>query len=479
MAVGQQPPTGSSSLPAPAPTPYGTGPGVPSPGTPVPDVPDVPGAAMAELEEPAATDIAIAAAAAPEIVADTLGQYVQGWFRRVRSGDSGSLPVVAALVIIVVAFRIKEPTYLSAGNLVNLFNYMVVFALFAMAEVFVLLLGEIDLSIVYNAGIGAALIAALAAKPYKLPLLGMTTFPWWLAILIGIATTTLLGLVLGTLITRLRLPAFIVTLAGFLCFEGLMLWLFSQFTVALSGTIPISSGVLTDLVAGNITPLVSWIVMVVLVLAFSAYSVIRNVRLRATGLVTVPMGFALLKCAAVGAAGVVVVAVCSVNRGTASVPNRGVPWSIPILLAIFSAATVLMSRTRFGRYIYAIGGHAEAARRAGINVKMIRTLAFGLTGMMAGFAGMMYLSLLGSISSDIDTYYMLYGVAAAVIGGTSLFGGRGKVFHGILGGLVIAAVYWGIDIWGLPAEYEYISVAIVLLVAITVDSLARGGRALR
>jgi D-xylose transport system permease protein len=340
-----------------------------------------------------------------------------------------------------------------------------------MAEVFVLLLGELDLSIVYNAGIGATLMAAFVAGPYNLP--------WWVAILIGLATTTVIGLLLGTLITRLRLPAFIVTLAGFLGFEGVMLWLFGRFSIALSGTIPITNKVLTDLVAGSITPVAGWVAMAVLVVAFGVYNVMRNMRLRASGLVTAPVGLTVLKAGAVAIAAIVVVTICNINRGTPTFPDRGVPWSIPILLAIFAADTLLLGRTRFGRYVYAIGGNAEAARRAGINVSRIRTVAFGLTGMMAGLAGMMYLSLLGSISSDIDTSYMLYAVAAAVIGGTSLFGGRGKALHGILGALVIAAVYNGIELMGLGAEYEYMVVAVVLLIAITVDSFARGVRRTR
>ncbi|HUB70467.1 MAG TPA: hypothetical protein VL984_08595 [Acidimicrobiales bacterium] len=461
MAIGQpQPSPGGAPLPDGTDVPYGNLPAAPA---------AVATTIVPELEEPVAEELAVVAA--PEVVADTLTQYVGAWWRRVRSGDSGVLPVVIALVLIVVFFQVKEPKYLSAGNLVNLFNQLVVFAIFAMAEVFVLLLGEIDLSIVYNAGIGAGLMAALVAPPYSLP--------WWLAILIGVATTSFIGLVLGTLITRLRLPAFIVTLAAFLGLEGVMLWMFDRFSVAVGGVIIISNHVLTDLVAGNISPTASWLVMAVLVVAFGVYNVFRDSRRRASGLVTPPMGLTLLKGAAVAAAGVVVVAICNVNRGSPKVPNSGVPWSIPILLGIFAAATLLLSRTRFGRYVYAIGGNAEAARRAGINVPLIRTVAFGLTGLMAGLAGMMYLSWLGSIATDIDPSYMLYAVAAAVIGGTTLYGGRGKALHGVLGGLVIAAVYNGIDLMGLGAAVEDMVVALVLLISITVDSIARGGKRIR
>jgi len=428
------------------------------------------GTATPGLEEDVPPE-ALVLVAAPEIVANTLGDYMTAWWHKVRSGDSGVLPVVIALVLIVIVFETLRHKFLSADNLVDLFNQMVVFALFAMAEVFVLLLGEIDLSVVYNAGIGAGLIAALVAPPYNLP--------WWLCILIGVGACAAVGLILGTLITRLRLPAFIVTLAAFLGLEGVMLWMFDRFSVAVGGVIEVSNPTLTNLVAGNISVPVSRVVRGVLVLAYGAYSVVRNIRRRATGLVTPPMGFTLLKSAAVAVAGIVVVFVCSFNRGTKTFAEQGVPWSIPILLGILAVASLLLSRTRFGRYVYAIGGNSEAARRAGINVNLIRTIAFGLTGLMAGLAGTMYLSLLGSIATDIDPSYMLYAVAAAVIGGTSLYGGRGKALHGLLGGLVIATVYNGIFLMGFGADVEYMIVAVVLLAAITVDSLTRGGQKAR
>jgi len=463
MAI-TQPPAGGSSVPGaedtatvPITIPSGA------------DVPELEREELVEEEDEELPPPSVIIAAAPEVVADTLGDYLSAWWRRVRSGDSGVLPVVVALVLMIVVFQLLRDKFLSAGNLVDLFNQMV--ALFAMAEVFVLLLGEIDLSVVYNAGIGAGLIAALVAPPYNLP--------WWLCIVIGVGTCAVVGMVLGTLITRLRLPSFIVTLAAFLGLEGVMLWMFARFSVAVGGVIEVSNSTLTNLVAGNISVSVSWVVMAILVLAFGVYSVVRNVYRHAAGLVTPPMGFVLLKTAAVAGAGVVVVVVCSFNRGSETLAERGVPWSIPILLGILALASLLLSRTRFGRYVYAIGGNAEAARRAGINVNLIRTIAFGLTGLMAGLAGTMYLSLLGSIATDIDPSYMLYAVAAAVIGGTSLYGGRGKALHGVLGGVVIATVYNGIFLMGFGADVEYMIVAVVLLAAITVDSLTRGGRRLR
>ncbi len=325
---------------------------------PSPETGSDPGAPGAVVTAPPPEDIAPAAtalAASSEVVADSLGEYATAWWRKVRSGDSGVLPVIIGLVAIIVVFELKTSLFLSAGNIVNLFNQAVVFIMFAIGEVFVLLLGEIDLSMVFVAGIGAGLMAALVAPPYNLP--------WWLAILAGLCATTGIGLISGTLITRLRLPSFIVTLAGYIGWQGVMIWMFDTFPIAVGGVISISNRVLLDLVGGNMSPTASWIVMAVVVVGFAAYSIFRDLRRKAQGLVTPPMGLTLLKCGVVAVAGVALVLICNVNRGTGTQRVSGVPWSIPILLVVFGATSILLARTRFGRYIYAIGGNAEAARR--------------------------------------------------------------------------------------------------------------------
>jgi D-xylose transport system permease protein len=425
----------------------------------------------AESEE----DTSVASEAAvlsSEVVAGTLGEYLAAWWRRVRSGESGVLPVVGALVAIVVIFQVQNSLFLSGPNLVNLLQQGVVIVMFGMAEVFVLLLGEIDLSVVYEAGIGAGIMAALVASPANLP--------WWVAILAGLAATALAGLIQGILITRLGLPSFIVTLGGYIGFEGLMLWMFDHMSIAVGGVIEVSNHIMLDLVAGAISPVASWVLMIALVVVFGTYLVVRDTRRRASGLVTPPFGLTAIKIALTAAAGVLVVLVSNVNRGVkGGTKVEGVPWAVPIVLAILAVATFLLGRTRFGRYVYAVGGNAEAARRAGVNLYRIRTIAFALSGLMAGLAGLMYLSLLGSIATDIDPDYVLYAVAAAVIGGTSLFGGRGKAVHALLGALVIAAIANGLGLLGMGAAATDMITALVLIAAITVDSLARRGERAR
>jgi D-xylose transport system permease protein len=405
-----------------------------------------------------------------ELVADSLGEYASAFVKRVRSGDSGALPVIAGLVIIVVIFQLKNSHFLTAGNLVNLIGQSGVFILFAMSEIFVLLLGEIDLSIGYGAGIGAAITAELSLPPHS--------FNPFLAMAIGIAFCAVLGLVQGLLITQLGLPSFVVTLAGLLGFEGLLLYIVNSDKHATGGTIQIpTSGVLNGIINRSLSPLAGWIVVAASVAAFAALNLLRDRRRRSSGLVAPPLALTVLKIIGVGIAGLVVVLVCNHNRGRNGTILHGVPYVVPIVGVILIGYTFMLGRTKFGRYIYAIGGNAEAARRAGVSLKKIRTLAFVFASATGALAGIIYLSTLGSISTNIQGgNYVLYAVAAAVIGGTSLFGGRGKMAHAVLGGLVIATIYNGILLINLSADAQDMVIALVLLAAVVVDAVARRGR---
>jgi D-xylose transport system permease protein len=284
------------------------------------------------------------------------------------------------------------------------------------------------------------------------------------------------GLIQGTIITRVGIPSFIVTLAGFLIFNGLMLILlllgpFSGYPNLVSQDPNVE--VLFNLVAGNIDPTVSWIVMGVVVAAVGLLFWFGDERRRKGGLVAPPPSLTLMKIGLVLVAGIVVVAICDENRANVGF-QAGVPWVVPIVLAVLFVWTVLLERTRFGRYVYAIGGNPEAARRAGINVTMIRTFAFGLASMTAGAGMMLYASYIGGMSNNVQGgQLVLFSVAAAVIGGTSLFGGRGRVIHGVLGGLVIGAIYNGMYLQGLDVERIFIVTGLVLLAAVSIDALSR------
>lgn len=208
-------------------------------------------------------------------------------------------------------------------------------------------------------------------------------------------------------------------------------------------------------------------------MGFAAVTLRSVSRRRAEGLTAPPMSVALLTVGVVSVLGVVLVLICNANRG-ALTPLRGVPWVVPVVIIVILLWTWLLGRTRLGRYIYAIGANPEAARRAGINVPRVRTVAFMLCSVTAGIAGLMYESRLGSISTDFDGgNQVLYAVAAAVIGGASLFGGRGKAMHALLGGVLIAAVFNGLGLMGINTAGQDIATAIVLIAAVTIDALVR------
>jgi D-xylose transport system permease protein len=400
----------------------------------------------------------------------SFNEYVTVWFKRVRSGESGVLPVVAGLVVIIIIFQIERSRFLSALNLVNLLQQSAQFIVLGMAEIFVLLLGEIDLSLGYSGAVGAAVMTILAYPPINLG--------WGFAILGGLATTAGIGFIQGQIISRLRLPPFVVTLAGLLFWEGFLIWVINNQSPSNGGSIRIDNPTIYNIVNGNLSLTAGWIALAVGLVLFAVGSVSRDRRRRASGLVAPPLSLTLAKVAGVSVAGVVLVAICSVNRAAfTGATVQGVPWVVPIVIAVVVAWTFLLGRTRFGRYVYAIGGNREAARRAGINVHRVRVLAYTLAGLTAAMAIIILDSRTGGANTDIDGgQTVLYGVAAAVIGGTSLLGGRGKMVHALLGGLVIATIYNGMGLLSLSADIQFMITALVLLAAVIVDAVSRRGR---
>ncbi|HET7466825.1 MAG TPA: ABC transporter permease [Candidatus Dormibacteraeota bacterium] len=431
---------------------------------------------VAPAEEAADLTAAVEAVDAevpPAIVAQSLAGYMRAWVLRIRAGESGVLPVIVALVAIAVYFEARSPVFLSPGNLVNLFQQSAIFMVLAMAATYALVLGEIDLSIGYVGACGAAITVQLV-QPVT------TKWPWWAAIVAGLAFCFVFGAIQGTLITRLRLPSFIVTLAGFLIANGIMLWILLRGPFSgypnLTG-IDNNQIVLYKLMWGTLDPTVSWVVMALVVVALGLYIFIGDWRRRRSGLVAPPTSLTLIKIGLIAVVGVVVVWICDQNRAALGT-LEGVPWVMLIVLGVLGVWTVLFQRTRYGRYIYAIGGNPEAARRAGINVALVRTVAFALCSATAGIGMLLFASYLGGMSNNVPGgQYVLYAVAAAVIGGTSLFGGRGKPLHGVLGGLVIGGIYNGMYLLGYDVEPQFIVTGLVLLAAVTIDSLSRRGSA--
>jgi D-xylose transport system permease protein len=290
------------------------------------------------------------------------------------------------------------------------------------------------------------------------------------------------GALQGTLSARLKIPSFIVTLAGFLLFSGILI-------VALGGadgsvnlnTSDSNQAVIYDLVQGTITPVASWILLVVAVGIFGTALWLRAASRRRQGLVAPPKSVTAVRIVLVALVGAAVVVVCNVNRGTSLKAVQGLPWVIPIVIVVAGIWTLVLERTRFGRYLYAIGGNPEAARRAGVSLAGMRTWAFALCAATAGLGGILLGSFFyGEYSTNTADpgQLVLYTVAAAVIGGVSLFGGRGKALHGVLGGLLIGGIAYGVsllNLGSLSTPLQYILPGAVLLAAVLIDVLSRRG----
>jgi D-xylose transport system permease protein len=329
----------------------------------------------------------------------------------------------------------------------------------AMGIVFVLLLGEIDLSVGYVGLVGGAIAAEMLSAGHPLAIV----------VLVALATTAAIGFLQGLLITRLGLPSFVVTLAGLLGWEGVLLLVLGN-----GGTVPINDNYFDDFATGyfkNLT--VGWVIVAGLVAIFSFVLWRRDNRRRSSGLVAPPVSLTFLKILAIAIAGLLLVLLVNSNRGVLAVaPIRGMPWFVLEVLGILLVWSLLLNRTRPGRYIYAIGGNREAARRAGVNTQWIRTLGFTICSLNGGLAGLLIAGQFRGVSTSVDGgQLVLYSIAAAVIGGTSLFGGRGKVIHGVIGGLVIAGIVNGMALLELSAYLQYVITGLVLMVAVTIDAV--------
>jgi D-xylose transport system permease protein len=440
------------------------------------ETPTGPADASMVVDLTAGPDVA-AAEGRPELPAQSLRQYLRAWWLRVRSGNSGVLPVVLAIVLVAISFEVVTPehAFLRPSNLVYIFGLSTVYMVLAMAETVVLLLGEIDLSVGAVALIGGVIAFKLVQQPGP-------AWPWWAAMLAALACCGLIGALQGTLIARLKIPSFVVTLGGLLLFSGILVVVLggADGTVSVSSSIP-NQRVIYDMVQGRIDPVAGWVALAVVVGAVGTGLWLRAAARRRQGLVAPPASLTAIRIALVALIGVAVVMICTVNRGTPLVTLEGVPWVIPIVLVVLAAWTLLLQRTRFGRYVYAIGGNPEAAGRAGVSLAGIRIWAFALCSATAGLGGILLGSFFfGEYSTNTADpgQLILYTVAAAVIGGTSLFGGRGKAIHGVLGGLLIGGIAYGVSLLNLgqlATPLEYILPGGVLLGAVLVDVLSRRG----
>jgi len=377
---------------------------------------------------------------------------------RLRSGDLGSLPVVIGLIVIWGVFQALNQDFLSPRNLVNLTLQSAAIGTISIGVVLVLLLGEIDLSIGSVSGLAAAVLGV-----------GLTQHGWSLplAIIAAVLTGTVVGLFYGALYTRFGVPSFVITLAGLLGFLGLQLYILGKEG---SLNLPFTSPIVEFAQLQFLPPLVSYVVIVLIVLAYLGSRMASRSRRAAAGLSVTPT--TMLVARAVGLAVVLLVPVIVLNQ------DRGVSWMFILFVVFVVIMDIALRRTSWGRSVFAVGGNVEAARRSGINVRGIYLSIFALCSTFAAIGGVLAAGRLAAVNQSSgggDTN--LNAIAAAVIGGTSLFGGRGSAYSALLGIIVIQSISSGLSLLNLDSSIRFMVTGAVLLLAVTIDSLSRRSRA--
>lgn len=401
----------------------------------------------------------------------SLGEILRHYIGRVRGGEMGSLPAILGLIVLCAFFGIKREVFISDGNFANLFNQGAQITIIAMGLVFVLLLGEIDLSAGFTSGLCAVVMTILLSNQH---------LPWYLSVLAATATGAVIGFLLGFLVTKVRIPSFVVTLAAFLAFQGIALILLKG-----GNNISINDKVIVALNNNNMPPWLSWVLLPVGVAGYTVAQVLKARGRARRGLAADPALLIGLRVAALAVLAAFAVSALNnershnpphrgVNGQMLGISLKGVPIIVLVIVILLLIFTFVLSRTRYGRHVYAVGGSREAARRAGINVDRIRISAFVICSFMASIGGIVAASRATSVDPNTGgSNVLLYSVAAAVIGGTSLFGGKGRVLDAILGGAVIAVIQNGMGLMGLSSGAQFGFTGLVLLLAAGVDALAR------
>jgi D-xylose transport system permease protein len=375
--------------------------------------------------------------------------------RRFIAGDLAELRVILALAVIWLVFYIQEPRFMSSVNLSNLVLQTTAVGLVSIGIVHVLLLGEIDLSVGAVSGLAAAIMAVLNVKHGWSP---------YLAIAAAVAAGMAIGLFQGSVFTRFAVPSFVVTLAGLLAWPGAQLKVLGE-----TGTVNLNDPKILGLTGTFYSDTVGWVFALVAIVVYAALALRARQSRVSQGLSASPLGLVLLRIALVTVA--VLIAVWVLND------DRGVPLAALILVGFCLVFFYLTTRTTFGRHIFAVGGNAEAARRAGIHVTRVRVLVFMIASTMAAIGGIMAASRLLAVNQSSGAGdFLLLAIAGPVIAGTSLFGGRGSVWHALLGALVITSISNGMDLLALESSVKFMVTGAVLLAAVVIDAIARRQR---
>ncbi|MFI6485682.1 sugar ABC transporter permease [Nonomuraea sp. NPDC050663] len=396
---------------------------------------------------------------------DTLPQKVESqaivkeYVQRVRGGDLGALPAIFGLVVLVGVFSVLRPIFFSPGNFANLLTQGAVYVVIAMGLIFVLLLGEIDLSAGFASGVCAVVMSVTLVN---------VGVPWYVAILAAMATGVVIGLILGSLVAKLGIPSFVVTLAAFIAFQGVVLLILGQGNI-----ISVRDQTIFAISNKNLPPWLGWALAAAAVAGYAAVQLVQARNRSKRGLAIAPPLVIGGRVAAVALVIGLAVYVLNLDRGRA-IPLMGVPIVVPVILFFLLLWTFVLRRTAFGRHIYAVGGNAEAARRAGIPVDRIKIACFVICSFMASVGGVLAVSRAASVDPNTGgSNVLLFSVGAAVIGGTSLFGGKGRALDAILGGAVVAVVENGMGLMGYGSGQKFVVTGSVLLLAASVDALSR------
>jgi len=384
----------------------------------------------------------------------SVADAARGWWQGVRAGDLGSLPIIVGLIIIAIVFQSQNSNYLTSGNFVNLIVQAAAYMTIGMGVVFVLLLGEIDLSVGFVSGVAGVMTALLLLDDGN----AIGAIP---AIIIAVAAGLAIGTFHGLLITKVGIPSFVVTLAGLLGWQGVVLLLIGD-----RGTVTLQDATVVGFANDFLPAATSWIVLLACVGVYAVTQISARMSRKKAGLPTEPDVLILVRVLGLLLIGAIIVAVAN--------DDRGIPYVFVVLAVLYLFWTFVLARTRFGRYVYAVGGNQEAARRAGVNVDRVKIVVFAICSAMAALGGIILASRLRSVDTGAGGgQVLLYPIAAPVIGGTSLFGGRGHIKSAVLGALVIASIDNGLGLLGLSSGTKFVITGLVLLLAVTVDSLSR------
>ena len=408
---------------------------------------------------------------------DVKDQFL-AYFRNLRQGEMGALPALGGFIVLVILFAFLSQQFLTPLNLANLLTQSATLMTLAVALVFVILLGEIDLSAGVTSGVGAAVFVTLVHNSH---------INWILALAIAFAVGLAIGTFIGFFVARVGIPSFVVTLGLFLGFQGLQLLIIGR-----GGAYRIETPEVSAIMNRNLPVPLGWTLLAVAIAIALAISLWDRRRRSKAGVANRPLILMVARLGAITVAGVLFVALMSVDRAAGrgelnGVPIAhdaiiGVPIVVPFAVGILWIGTFVLDRTKYGRHLYAVGGNPEAARRAGIRVASIRLIAFVICSTLAVVAGIFDASRIGVVTAASGNSIVLSGVAAAVVGGVSLFGGRGRVVHAAIGALVIAVIANGLGLLGLPAGVNFLVTGGVLILAATIDAVSRkraGGTLIR